>query len=166
MSLIRETLRGMNEMHAEEVESRAARKAAIKKYDENFIRGLFGESADEKKDEVEDERKDESEDEAKQKNESAYAGGLSGDEIVLLIESNRGRPAGARLIDEYGNPILDLVIAEPLQGGALTALSRDPSVLRIHTYRLDIQREIITEINYSNFTTALYSLRDPVTSTG
>ena len=165
MSLITETLRGMNEMYVEEVERRKRHLEAVRKYDENFINGLFGESEDEKKDESEDEKKDESEDK-EQKNESAFAGGLAGDEIVLLIESNRGRPAGSRLIDQYGNPILDLVIAEPLQGGALTALSRDPSVLRIHTYRLDIQREIVTEINYNNFTTALYSLRDPVDSTG
>lgn len=144
MSLISETLRGMNEMHKAELETKDARIKASRKYDEAFIDGLFGKAV---------------------KNESAVLGGAAGDLIVELIEANRGRPAGSQMIDSHGNPILDRVIAEPLQGGALTVISRDPQILRIHTYRLDIQQEIVVEINYQNFMSAIYSLRDPVATT-
>nr|CAI3971073.1 hypothetical protein ORM20_00019 [Ochrobactrum phage ORM_20] len=149
MSLISGTLRGLHEMATEEKERSAARSQRDKQFEENFMNGLFGKTTT-----------------VKPVQENAFVGFLSGDDVVALIEANRGRPVGSPLVDSTGNPVEDRVIAETVAGGALVALSRDPKLLRIHTYRLDLQVEIVTEINYDNFTNALYSLRDPVAHTG
>ncbi|QIW87811.1 hypothetical protein Ab1vBOLIVR5_gp163 [Agrobacterium phage OLIVR5] len=98
--------------------------------------------------------------------ESAFLGTLEGDGIVALIEKNRGRSAGSPLLDTEGSPFDNRVIAEPFTSGSLTALSRTENSIIIHVYRLDIQKEIVTVVDFQNFTDALFSLKNPVATPG
>lgn len=157
ISIMAEGLADVLKIDQEQLQRNKARKEQFFKEAEDF------EKKDEDEEiEVKDKEKVEEEDCVKKVDESSFFGELDPDGVREVIEQNRGRPAGARFLDRQGLETTNMVIAQPFQGGALTALSRTEKSIILHVYRLDISLEIVTEINYDDFTNALYSLPNPV----